>query len=35
LGITENGVEKLFQRSPVKYRTKKTDDRQIEMFPSE
>ncbi|MCQ9148395.1 hypothetical protein HWX16_17015 [Ochrobactrum intermedium] len=35
LGITENGVEKLFQRSPVKYRTKKSDDRQIEMFPSE
>ena len=35
LGITENGVEKLFQRSPVKYRTKKSDDRQIDMFPSE
>ncbi|MFD1792096.1 Mor transcription activator family protein [Ochrobactrum teleogrylli] len=35
LGITESGVEKLFNRSPVKYRTKKSDDRQIEMFPSE
>lgn len=35
LGITETGVEKLFQRSPVKYRMKKADDRQIEMFPSE
>ena len=35
LGITETGVEKLFQRSPVKYRTKKSDDRQIDLFPSE
>lgn len=34
LGITESGVEKLFNRSPVKYRTKKSDDRQIEMFPA-
>ncbi|WP_235889711.1 hypothetical protein [Brucella haematophila] len=35
LGIREDAVEKIFNRSPVKYRPKKKDDRQIEMFPSE
>jgi len=35
LGVTETAVEKIFQRSPVKYRMKKTDDRQIDMFPIE
>lgn len=35
LGITESGVERLFQRSPVKYLAKKSDDRQIEMFPKD
>ena len=33
LGITENGVVKLFMRQPVKYRIKRLDSRQIEMFP--
>ena len=35
LGIREDAVEKIFNRSPVKYRPKKKDGRQIEMFPSE
>ncbi|MDL2332858.1 hypothetical protein [Brucella inopinata] len=35
LGIREDAVEKIFNRSPVKYRPKKKDDRQIEMFPTE
>jgi len=35
LGIREDAVEKIFNRSPVKYRPKKKDDRQIDMFPSD
>ncbi|NNV23950.1 hypothetical protein EHE22_26740 [Ochrobactrum pseudogrignonense] len=35
LGIREDAVEKIFNRSPVKYRPKKKDDRQIEMFSTE
>lgn len=35
LGMTESGVEKLFRRLPVEYRRSKTDDRQIDMFPTD